>query len=95
MYKNGVNYEFRWNDWNLEHIAEHGIDLVEAELVVNHARRPWPQKIGGGKWRVWGQTEDGRYLQVIYIFDPDPTVFVIHARDLSEQEKRLFRRRRR
>jgi uncharacterized DUF497 family protein len=95
MYKNGVNYEFRWNGWNIEHIAEHDVNPVEAEYVVNHARAPWPEKLANDKWRVWGQTNDGRCLQVVYVFDPDATVFVIHARELSKVEKRRFRRRRR
>ena len=86
-------YDFRWNDWNVDHIAEHGVDPVEAEFVVRHARRPWPEKIGDGKWRVSGSTVEGRLLQVIFIFSPDDVVFVVHARDLNEAEKRRFRRR--
>jgi len=86
-------YEFRWNDWNVDHIAEHGVGPIEAEFVVRQARRPWPEKIGDGKWRVWGPTSDGRRLQVIFIFSPTDVVFVVHARDLSETEKRRFRRR--
>ena len=65
----------------------------EAEAVVDAQHPPWPQYIGDDKWRVWGQTSDGRYLQVIYIFDPPGVVFVIHARDLSDKEKRLCRKR--
>ena len=34
--------EFRWNDWNIEHLAKHGVDLDEAELVVSQARSPYP-----------------------------------------------------
>jgi hypothetical protein len=26
--------EFRWNAWNIEHIAEHGVTPEEAEAVV-------------------------------------------------------------
>jgi len=26
--------EFRWNEWNVEHIAEHGVTPDEAELVL-------------------------------------------------------------
>jgi uncharacterized DUF497 family protein len=86
--------EFRWNAWNIEHIAEHGILAGEAEYVADHARPPYPQVIGDGKWVVIGQTRSGRYLQVIYIDDDDAdTVYVIHARDLTDSEKRRFRRR--
>ena len=88
-------YEFRWNDWNLEHIAEHGVTPVEAEYVVNHARSPWPMFRGDDKWLAAGQTAARRYLQVIFIFDPADLVFVVHARPLTEREKRRCRRRKR
>lgn len=89
-----VDYVFRWNEWNIAHIADHGIAVPEAEDVVTHACQPWPEPIGDGKWRVWGQTAKGRYMQVIYVFDPPPLVYVIHACDLSQSENRRYRRRR-
>jgi uncharacterized DUF497 family protein len=88
-------YDFRWNDWNLTHIAEHDVASDEAEFVVEHARRPWPEFIGKGKWRVWGPTGDGRYLQIIYVFDDDDTIYVIHGRELTKSDKRRYRKRRR
>ncbi|HVT91079.1 MAG TPA: hypothetical protein VHD56_19660 [Tepidisphaeraceae bacterium] len=88
-------YEFRWNEWNIEHASSHGVDVDEMEFVVNRARRPWPRFEGDGKFKVRGQTEQGRYIQVIYIFSPDEVVYVIHARPLTEREKRQFRRRER
>ena len=87
--------EFRWNDWNLGHIEEHGIGPEEVEYVVDHAVRPFPRYEGRGKYRVWGQTAGGDYLQVIFIYDSPSRVFVIHARPLDDHEKRLFRRKRR
>ena len=86
--------EFRWNQWNVDHLQEHGIHPSEAEYVLEHARSTFPRYDGGGKYRVWGQTADGEYLQVIYIYDPPGVVFVIHARPLADREKRLYRRRR-
>ena len=85
--------EFRRNDWNVDHIGDHGVSPEEAEYVVDGARAPYPEQIGDGKWRVRGQTASGRYIQVIFVFDPDNTAFVIHARGLSDQEKRQLRRR--
>ena len=87
--------QFRWIEWTQEHVAEHGVDLEEAELVVRHAQSPFPQQIGEDKLLVQGQGRGGRFLQVIYVLDPDNTVFVIHARPLTEGEKRRYRRRRR
>lgn len=85
--------DFRWNDWNIDHIAEHGISPEEAEYVVENASQPYPDMIGDGKALVIGRTSAGEYLQVIFIFDDDGTVYVIHARPLTDKEKRRYRRR--
>jgi len=84
---------FRWNDWNLDHVTRHGITVEEAEDVVRNARSP--QKTSDTKWLVWGRGAGGRPIQVVYLVDPDDTVYVIHARTLTAAEKRRFRRRRR
>lgn len=85
--------QFRWIDWNRDHIAEHGVDWQEAEMVVRGAKPPFPQQIGEEKLLVQGQGNGGRFLQVIFVLHPDDTVFVIHARPLTDREKRRFRRR--
>ena len=46
--------EFRWNEWNLDHIGGHGVDHAEAEFVIEHARNPFPRYDGGGKCTVSG-----------------------------------------
>ena len=85
--------EFRWNSWNLEHATRHGVSSDEAEYVVKRGR---PSYRGDGKWLVRGQTEFGTYAQVIYVLDDDgTTAYVIHARPLTDAEKRRLRRRRR
>ena len=85
-------YDFRWNDWNEDHIARHGVRSDEAEYVVEHPARGFPRSDGSRKYRAWGQTTTGRYLQVIYIFSPPGVVYVIHSRDLTEPEKHRLRR---
>jgi uncharacterized DUF497 family protein len=62
---------------------------------VSDARPPYPQKIGDDKWLVIGRGFGGRYVQVIYLLDPDGTAFVIHARPSTDREKRRYRRRKR
>jgi hypothetical protein len=39
----------------------------EAEWIVTTAQPPFPSEIGDGKLVIWGQTETGRYLQVIFV----------------------------
>jgi uncharacterized DUF497 family protein len=85
--------QFRWIDWNRDHINEHGVRPEEAEMVVRNAKPPYPEDAGDDKFYVVGRGVGGRYLQVAYIMDPDGTAFVIHARPLNEREKRRFRRR--
>ena len=75
---------FRWNDWNIAHIAEHGIFPDEAEIAIETAVRPWPARAGTGRYRVLGKGRDGKYLHVVFIFSPPGVVFVIHARPMSE-----------
>jgi uncharacterized DUF497 family protein len=86
---------FRWIDWNRDHVAEHGVDWEEAEMVVRRASPPFPQQVGEDKLLVMGQRRGGRLLQVVYVLDPDDTVFVIHARPLTAREKSRYRRRKR
>ena len=84
--------EFRWTAWNLDHVALHGVTPDEAESLVRKARSPFPRKIEEDKWLVWGRGHGGCYLQVIFVTDDDQTVYIIHARPLTDLEKRRLRR---
>jgi len=88
-----VSHEFRWIEWNREKLAQHNVDPKEAEFVVDHPRRPYPMQVDDEKRLVWGQTSSGRYLQVVYLIDVEDTIFVIHARPLTDREKKRLRRR--
>jgi len=86
--------DFRWNDWNTEHLANHGVEPDEAEAVVRSAGPHYPlQRRGDDKWLVVGRGSGGRILQVVFAIDPDDQVYVIHARPLTDREKRRWRRR--
>ena len=84
--------DFRWNDWNEEHVAKHGVSPEEAQRVIEAARSPFPRMIEEDKRLVWGRGKGGRLLQVIFFIDEDDFVYVIHARPLTEKEKGRFRR---
>lgn len=84
--------DFRWNDQNVEHIAGHGVDPEEAEQVVEDAEPPWPWHRRDGKYLVWGRGRGDRLLQVAFVLEPDDAIYVIHARPLTEREKRRYRR---
>ena len=87
--------DFRWNEWNVGHIGEHGISVDEAEYVIRDARPPYPSLEQEERWVVRGQTREGNYIQVAFVIDPDgETAYVIHARPLTDRQKRQLRRRR-
>ena len=84
--------QFRWNDWNIDHVTKHGVTCEDAEAAIRSARPPYPRQIEDDKWLVWGRALSGTMIQVIYVVDPDDTLYVIHARPLTDREKRRFRR---
>jgi hypothetical protein len=57
-----------WDAWNREHATRHGVSQKESEYVLEHAAPPYPQELGGGKYGIRGQSRDGRYLQVIFVY---------------------------
>ena len=84
------HYDFRWVPWNLDHATQHGVTVAECEQVVRAGRY---RQAGGGKYRAVSLGNGGRWLQVVFALTEDHEVFVIHARPLTDTEKRRERRR--
>jgi uncharacterized DUF497 family protein len=84
--------EFRWIQWNVDKTQSHGVTQEEAEYVVEWATNPYPLHREDDKFLVWGPTRAGRFLQVAFLLDEDDTVFIIHARPLTDNEKRRHRK---
>jgi uncharacterized DUF497 family protein len=74
-------------------VSRHGVTPEDAEDVVRSARVPFPLVQDNEKYLVWGPGTGGRLFQVVFVIDPDHTVFVIHARPLTDREKKRYRRR--
>ena len=89
-----MSFDFRWIDWNIGKVEDHGLTEIEVVHVVNNASRPYPKPLGNEKWLVIGPTRTGRVIQVIYLVDPEDTLFVIHARPLTPNERRRRGRKR-
>jgi hypothetical protein len=85
-----------WTDaeTGLPHIFDHGVTTDEVQQVLS---RPGEEHAGRDHSRIrLGQTESGRYLQVVYVPDPDgESAFVVTAYDLTPNAKRAYRRRQR
>jgi len=74
-----VSREFRWNRFNLDKIAMHGVTREEAEHVVRFARPPFPRRHRRGTWYVLGRGNSNRRIQVVYTIDDTDHFYIIHA----------------
>ena len=78
----------------LPHMYDHGVREHEVHEVLSRRGDDMP---GRNRSRIrFGQTDAGRYLEVIYV--PDPVgdgIFVVTEYDMSGKMKRAFRRRHR
>jgi len=85
-----------WNDAEsgLPHVYDHGVTEDEVRQVLS---RPGEEFPGTDESRIrLGQTEAGRYLQVVYVPDASGDgIFVVTAYDLTPKAKKAYRRRRR
>ncbi len=84
---------FEWDTENVSHIARHRIEADEAEAVLDN--RPLILRTDDDKYLAYGPTDEGRLLLVVFIRKPGPLVRVITSRDLTDAEKKRYRRRRR
>jgi uncharacterized DUF497 family protein len=80
---------FEWDDWNVEHIARHGVSPDEAEEVFNG--RHMVKRVREGRYLALGKTQEGRYLFVVYDQKKN-RIRVATARDMEEKERQLYKR---
>jgi uncharacterized DUF497 family protein len=82
----------RWHQWSENHIANHGVAWNEVQEAL---LPPLVREDNGDSELVLGTTFAGRHLAVVVVPDEDaPTVFVVTARDMTDTERRRYRRRR-
>ncbi|MEK7729822.1 MAG: DUF4258 domain-containing protein [candidate division KSB1 bacterium] len=78
----------------LPHIYNHGVHEDEVYDVLHHPIEDREAKNDARS--ASGQTQDGRYLRVIYSRDPEPnSVFVITAYDLTGKALHALKRHKR
>ena len=80
-----------WDEWNIEHIARHGVKPEEVEQVCQgkHLADKWKNKT----YRIIGQTENGRYLTVFLAPRTRQNYYPVTARDSTLREKREFKKK--
>jgi len=83
---------FEWDDWNVHHIARHGIEPHEAEAVCRGTTVILRGR--GGSYLAYGRTAEDRYLLVVFRAKGGGVVRIITARDMTMGEQQLYHRRR-
>jgi uncharacterized DUF497 family protein len=82
----------RDSEWSADHIAEHGVTLDEVrEAILEHPY--WSTPGREGTTLAYGRTYAGRYLLVVVVPEEDSQAFVVTARDMTDAEKKTFRRK--
>jgi uncharacterized protein len=89
---------FIWLEQFIEKLfVKHGVETDEVEAVFYN--QPRIEKAGSGTvqgenlYRALGQTEDGRYLTIIFVYKPvQQKVLVISARDMDRKERKRYER---
>jgi hypothetical protein len=79
-----------WTDWNVEHIARHGVAPWEVEEMVYG--RPYVSRGREGLYRLIGRTDSGRFLAAWLSPQGGGLFFVVTARDATARERTEFRR---
>ena len=84
--------EFEWDDFNIEHIAGHGVFPDEVEDVA-FDDDPWIRKGRKGTRYMLGYTVAGRYLFVVYVLKGKGLARVITSMNMDDKTKNLYKKR--
>ena len=80
-----------WDENNIDHIARHGVDPDEVEEAL--VDKPLIRRGRQGRYLIYGQTTAGRYLFAVVKPLRSAWARVITARDMTDRERRYYRRR--
>jgi uncharacterized DUF497 family protein len=76
--------------------VKHGVTIEEVEEVFKlgpvYRRGPRGKRRGENLYHAYGQTEAGRYLFVMFIYKLNRRALILSARDMTDEERRLYRK---
>lgn len=81
---------FKWIEWNIDHVAKHGVSPEEAESVFDFPATGYPRR-EKDCYMLWGKSCLDKWLQVAFVKEPDKRIFVFHARPLTKRERRQIK----
>ena len=76
--------------------VKHGVMVEEVEEVFEldplFRRGPRGKRHGENLYKAYGQTEDGRYLFIVFIYKLNRRALILSARDMTANERQLYRK---
>ena len=82
-----------WDQETVDHLSNHQVPPEEVEEVLfNNVDTPLMMRGKEGKYLAYGKTHGGRLLFIVWALKYKKTK-IITARDMTEKEKRFYRRR--
>jgi len=82
-----------WDQETVDHISNHLVSPEEVEeLLFNGVDLPLMMRGREGRYLAYGKTQGGRLLFVVWASKYKKTK-IITARDMTEKEKRFYKRR--
>lgn len=84
--------ELVWTEASVEHIGRHAVRADEVEDAVN-GRPVLTLRGRDDTTEVYGTTADGRHLVVILAPALDGRWYVVTSREMTNNERRAFRRK--
>ncbi len=76
--------------------AKHRIDTWEVKEVFENENRPWitfaekGHQEGEDLYLALGQSEEGRYLAIYFLYKQSKKALIITARDMTHRERRRY-----
>ena len=82
-----------WDQETVDHISNHLVSPEEVEEVLfNDEDTPLMMRGRGDKYLAYGKTHGGRLILIVWAAKYKKTK-IITAREMTEKEKRFYRRR--
>jgi len=82
-----------WDEETAEHISRHAVSPEEVEEVLfNDSDSPRIMRGKDRRYLAYGKTNAGRFLLVVLII-ADRKTRIITARDMTDREKKFYRRK--
>ena len=83
-------WEFEWDEHNEEKVTLHGVQLEEVEQCFfnRHLRKRKPRSVD--RWYLFGRTDGGRALFVVYQDKGENLIRPITAYDLSPAFRKKY-----